>query len=177
MCGTVSHWLDKEVWRNSECNSITVIVKCGGTVVTLLSLWYCATVPPHFTITVTLFHCSTTLLSLWHCSNISALYYHCVHTYNALLLLSYYYSSVDTFSLFVVMNVVIHNSTHGGFNKLMILANPFSRVSIESRIPWRFPESSTILWTNPGDLIHVLSTVFFRSESVVILLHLHIDSS
>lgn len=37
-----------------------------------------------------------------------------------------------------------------------------------ARIPIRFPESRTVFWSNPGDLIHVLSTVLCRSESVII---------
>ena len=43
-----------------------------------------------------------------------------------------------------------------------------------AHIPIRLPESHTFFCSNPGDLIHVLSTVLFRSESVIIFLHLHI---
>ena len=64
-------------------------------------------------------------------------------------------------------------------NKLMIPVYQTWRIpvlgyqsNLIARIPIRFPESRTVFWSNPGDLIHVLSTVLCRSESVIILLHL-----
>ena len=66
-------------------------------------------------------------------------------------------------------------------NKLMIPVYKTWRIpvlgyqsNLIAHIPIRFPESRTVFWSNPGDLIHVLSTVLCRSESVIIPLHLHI---
>ena len=36
------------------------------------------------------------------------------------------------------------------FSNPVFLANPVSWVAVKSRIPLTFPESRTVLWSNPG---------------------------